>query len=158
MIKTITSSQGRPVENAFYRITILITVACIIGGIVSLAAIAFLESVAFLNTVLFVAPHTRIQIQDSYLLGLVTVSVPTLGGLLVGRSTSSRSARLAFWTGIYPSGCFIARLWCISRSVWADGLYGKPIWRTSCQTETTYTQPYFNRHRLWCSHRNFNGI
>jgi len=84
MIKTITSSQGRPVENAFYRITILITVACIIGGIVSLAAIAFLESVAFLNTVLFVAPHTRIQIQDSYLLGLVTVSVPTLGGLLVG--------------------------------------------------------------------------
>ena len=84
MIKTITSSQGRPVENAFYRITILITVACIIGGIVSLAAIAFLESVAFLNTVLFVAPHTRIQIQNSQLLALVTVSVPTLGGLLVG--------------------------------------------------------------------------
>ena len=84
MIKTITSSQGRPVENAFYRITILITVACIIGGIVSLAAIAFLESVTFLNTLLFVAPHTRIQIQNSQLLGLVTVSVPTLGGLLVG--------------------------------------------------------------------------
>jgi CIC family chloride channel protein len=84
MINTITSSQGRPVENAFYRITILIIVACIIGGIVSLAAIAFLEAVAFLNTLLFVSPHTRIQIQDSLLLGIVTVAVPTLGGLLVG--------------------------------------------------------------------------
>ncbi len=55
-----------------------------LGGIASLAAIAFIESVSWLNDVLFISPRSRIQVQSTKLLTLATILVPVMGGLVVG--------------------------------------------------------------------------
>ena len=58
--------------------------ACGLGAVVSLAAIAFVECVDWLNHVLLISPRTRIQVQSPWLLTAATILVPTLGGVLVG--------------------------------------------------------------------------
>ena len=68
----------------FYRVTILAVMACMLGAVVSLAAIAFVECVDWLNDILLVSPRTRIQVQHPLLLTAATILVPTLGGILVG--------------------------------------------------------------------------
>ncbi len=74
-------AQGGPV----YRIAILMLMALLVGGIVSLAAIAFVELVDWLNSALLISPRARAQaVGTSWLVPLATVVVPTLGGLLVG--------------------------------------------------------------------------
>ncbi|MGB1257242.1 MAG: chloride channel protein [Thiolinea sp.] len=70
--------------SAVYRITVLLIMACFLGVVVSFLAIAFVECVFWLNNILFIAPHSRIQIQDSWVLPTLTLLVPTAGGLLVG--------------------------------------------------------------------------
>lgn len=67
-----------------YRIAILSLLALVLGGLASLAAIAFIESVSWLNDVLLISPRSRIQLQTPLLLSLATIIVPTLGGLVVG--------------------------------------------------------------------------
>ncbi|MDC1287607.1 chloride channel protein [Gammaproteobacteria bacterium] len=67
-----------------YRIAILSLLALALGSLASLAAIAFIESVHWLNDVLLISPRSRVQVQNPLLLSVVTVMVPTLGGLAVG--------------------------------------------------------------------------
>lgn len=70
--------------GAFYRFTVVSILACVLGALVSLAAIAFVECIDWLNAVLLISPHSRIQINNFFLLAVVTVVVPVLGGLVVG--------------------------------------------------------------------------
>ncbi len=84
MFKTTIPENNETPGSAVYRITVLLIIACFLGIVVSLLAIAFVECVFWLNHVLYISPHNRIQIQDSWLLPTVTLLVPTLGGLLVG--------------------------------------------------------------------------
>lgn len=73
----------RPFQAAF-RLTIIALMAIVIGGVVSMAALAFVECVFWLNDRLLISPRSRVQVNSPWLLGLATVMVPTLGGLLVG--------------------------------------------------------------------------
>ena len=67
-----------------YRIIALASLALVLGGFASLAAIGFIESVGWLNDVLLISPRSRIQVQNPIVLTLATVLVPVLGGLVVG--------------------------------------------------------------------------
>ncbi|MGB1256800.1 MAG: chloride channel protein [Thiolinea sp.] len=71
-------------SQAIYRLIIITLMACVIGVLVSLAALGFIELVFWLNDVLFISPRSRIQLNHPLLLALLTVLVPTLGGLAVG--------------------------------------------------------------------------
>lgn len=84
MFITTTPENTEVPGNAVYRITVLLIMACFLGVVVSLLAIGFVECVFWLNHHLYISPHSRIQIQDSWLLPTVTILVPTLGGLVVG--------------------------------------------------------------------------
>lgn len=52
--------------------------------LVSLSALVFVECVRWLNTLLLISPRARVQFADPELLAVLTVLVPTAGGLLVG--------------------------------------------------------------------------
>ncbi len=67
-----------------YRIVILSLLSLVVGGLASLAAIAFIESVDWLNDVLLISPRSRVQVQNPLLLSVATIMVPMLGGLVVG--------------------------------------------------------------------------
>ncbi|MGB0847681.1 MAG: chloride channel protein [Thiolinea sp.] len=71
-------------SQAIYRLIIITLMACVIGVLVSLAALGFIELVFWLNDVLFISPRSRIQLNHPLLLAVLTVLVPTLGGLAVG--------------------------------------------------------------------------
>lgn len=73
-----------PPTTILYRFTVLAVMACVLGGLVSLAAIAFVECVSWLNEVLLVSPRARIQVHQPLLLTIATILVPTLGGVVVG--------------------------------------------------------------------------
>src|SRR6056297_3623546 len=67
------------------RMLILTGIALTVGGAASMAAIALLDLVALLNTVLLVAPKARVQWESAPgLVAMMTILVPTLGGLIVG--------------------------------------------------------------------------
>lgn len=70
--------------NASYRFIVLTLMGCGLGTAVSLSALLFVECVSWLNTWLLIAPRARVQFLDPGLLAILTVLVPTLGGLLVG--------------------------------------------------------------------------
>ena len=70
--------------HAVFRLTIITLMAIVIGGIVSMAALAFVECVFWLNDLLLISPRSRVQVHNPWLLGVATVMVPTFGGLLVG--------------------------------------------------------------------------
>ena len=55
-----------------------------IGAVTSLAAMLFVDMVALLNDRLFISPASRQETGSFTLLVLVTVLVPTIGGLVVG--------------------------------------------------------------------------
>lgn len=78
--------------QAAFRLTIIALMAIIIGGVVSMAALAFVECVFWLNDHLLISPRSRVQVHSPWLLGLATVMVPTLGGLLVGYLLQTFSA------------------------------------------------------------------
>ena len=67
-----------------YRIVILSLLSLVVGGLASLAAIAFIESVDWLNDVLLISPRSRVQVQNPLLLSVATIMVPMLGGLVIG--------------------------------------------------------------------------
>src|SRR6056297_263434 len=67
------------------RMLILTGIALTVGGAASMAAIALLDLVALLNTVLLVAPKARVQWESAPgLVAMMTILVPTVGGLLGG--------------------------------------------------------------------------
>lgn len=67
------------------RILILMTLAITTGAVVSIAAIVFAEWLDRLNDLLLISPWSRIQHDSSRVpLWLITLLVPTAGGLLVG--------------------------------------------------------------------------
>jgi len=71
--------------NAVYRIIVVTVCALLIGLTVSLAAIAFVELVVWLNNVLLVSARTRVQYENTrWIIMLATLTVPVLGGLVVG--------------------------------------------------------------------------
>jgi len=74
------SRQG----NTSYRFVVLTLMGCGLGTVVSLAALLFVECVRWLNSALLIAPRARVQFADPTLLAILTVLVPTVGGLLVG--------------------------------------------------------------------------
>jgi len=67
-----------------YRIVILSLLSLVVGGLASLAAIAFIESVDWLNDVLLISPRSRVQVQNPLLLSVATIMAPMLGGLVIG--------------------------------------------------------------------------
>lgn len=67
------------------RMLILTGIALTVGGAASMAAIALVDLVALLNTVLLVEPRARVQWESvPGLVAVMTILVPTLGGLIVG--------------------------------------------------------------------------
>ncbi len=70
--------------NSSYRFIVLTLMGCGLGTVVSLSALMFVECVGWLNTWLLISPRARVQFLDPGLLAVLTVLVPTLGGLLVG--------------------------------------------------------------------------
>lgn len=70
--------------SASYRFIVLTLLGCGLGTVVSLSALLFVECVSWLNTVLLVSPKARVQFLKPQVLSILTVLVPTLGGLLVG--------------------------------------------------------------------------
>ena len=70
--------------SASYRFIVLTLMGCGLGTVVALSALIFVECVSWLNTVLLISPRARVQFLDAKLLAVLTVLVPTLGGLLVG--------------------------------------------------------------------------
>lgn len=67
-----------------YRFVVLTLMGCGLGTLVSLSALLFVECVSWLNTWLLISPRARVQVLDRELLAILTVLVPTMGGLLVG--------------------------------------------------------------------------
>ncbi len=67
-----------------YRFVVLTMMGCGLGTLVSLSALLFVECVSWLNTWLLISPRARVQVLDRELLAMLTVLVPTMGGLLVG--------------------------------------------------------------------------
>lgn len=70
--------------GTIYRFTVVSFMACVLGIVVSLAAIVFVECVRWLSDVLLISAHSRIQLNNLSLLKAITVAVPMLGGVLVG--------------------------------------------------------------------------
>ena len=67
-----------------YRFLVLTMMGCGLGTLVSLSALLFVECVSWLNTWLLISPRARVQVLDRELLAMLTVLVPTIGGLMVG--------------------------------------------------------------------------
>lgn len=68
-----------------YRLIVLTTMAVIVGAVVSMAVLSFVETVRKLNDILLISHRTRVALLDSpFVLAIVTVLVPTIGGALVG--------------------------------------------------------------------------
>lgn len=67
-----------------YRFVVLTLMGCGLGTLVSLSALLFVECVSWLNTWLLISPRARVQVLDRELLAILTVLVPTMGGLFVG--------------------------------------------------------------------------
>ncbi len=67
------------------RIVTVSLLGVVVGGLASVAAVAFVEAVELLNGWLLVSPYARIQYETRPLLvGAATVLVPVAGGLVVG--------------------------------------------------------------------------
>lgn len=72
-------------SNPYYRIAVLSVLSLLIGLITGVAALLFVDSVTWLNKLLLISPRARIQYESQpWLVGMATILVPTIGGLLVG--------------------------------------------------------------------------
>ncbi len=78
-----TEPDGTSAHITLYRMLVLSLIGLTVGSISSFATIGFVELVLWLNDVLYVTQAGREQL-DSGMLAIVTISVLTLGGLLVG--------------------------------------------------------------------------
>lgn len=76
----------RHFQDASRRIAIIIFLGIAIGGIAALLAVGFVDAVHWLNDLLFVS-RSDSRVADSAWLPVITVAVPTLGGLAVGLLT-----------------------------------------------------------------------
>ncbi len=74
----------RPSQHAFTRIVSIALFGIVIGAIASLAAILFVELVGLLNHWLLISARSRMMTDNVPLLVLATITVPALGGLVVG--------------------------------------------------------------------------
>lgn len=68
----------------FKRIATLAVLGLVIGGVVAVIAVAFVEAVLAMNDGLLVSPGSRADHPGGRSLIIVTLAVPTIGGLLVG--------------------------------------------------------------------------
>lgn len=68
----------------FVRMLQLTLLGVVAGGLSALAAIAFVETVLWLNDLLLISARSRMMIGEGWLLIIATVTVPALGGLIVG--------------------------------------------------------------------------
>ncbi len=69
-----------------YRIAVMSFVGLGVGGLASLASLAFIDALFWLNNLLLVSAYSRIQYEaQPELLSAATVLVPTIGGLIVGQ-------------------------------------------------------------------------
>jgi CIC family chloride channel protein len=66
------------------RIATVTLLGICVGCCVALLAVLFVDAVAWLNDTLFISPRSRMLVGDEPWLILVTLAVPTLGGLTVG--------------------------------------------------------------------------
>jgi CIC family chloride channel protein len=66
-----------------YRMLILALIGLVVGSVSSFATIGFVELVKWLNQLLYITSSSRSPLTDGTL-SIVTILVPTLGGLLVG--------------------------------------------------------------------------
>lgn len=77
--------MDRPANWSAYRMAALSAVGLVVGAIAALLAIAFVDLIGLMNAVLLIAPHARVQMDDSSgVLTAATVLVPALGGVVVG--------------------------------------------------------------------------
>ncbi len=74
-----------PARQSLFQAGVLCALGLAVGTLASLAAIGFVEAIERLNALLLIAPHARIQHEDSPdLVRAATVLVPAAGGLAVG--------------------------------------------------------------------------
>ena len=66
-----------------YRMMIVASIGLVVGTISSFATIGFVEIVHWMNRVLYITLESRAEFQGSSL-WIITILVPTLGGLIVG--------------------------------------------------------------------------
>ncbi len=66
------------------RISILTLLGLVIGVIVGVLAVSFVEVVLWLNDLFGISPNSRASILDRQWLTIMTIGIPTIGGLLVG--------------------------------------------------------------------------
>ena len=66
-----------------YRMMIVALIGLVVGTISSFATIGFVEIVHWMNRVLYITLESRAELQSSTL-WIITILVPTLGGLIVG--------------------------------------------------------------------------
>ncbi len=66
-----------------YRMLVIAAIGLVVGTISSFATIGFVEIVHWLNQVLFITAETRSGL-PSGTLTIVTILIPTIGGLIVG--------------------------------------------------------------------------
>jgi CIC family chloride channel protein len=74
--------KARPHLSAF-RMLIVALIGLVVGTISSFATVGFVEIVSWLNNLLYISADSRTGLQPGKLI-LVTLLVPTLGGLIVG--------------------------------------------------------------------------
>jgi CIC family chloride channel protein len=70
-------------QQTIQRMLAISLVGLVVGLITSFATIGFVELVHYLNDILYVSPTSRAQIEGVHL-GLITIAVLTIGGLVVG--------------------------------------------------------------------------
>lgn len=56
-----------------------------VGGVAALAAVGFVNALVWLNDLLLISPRGQMMADDTTLVVLATLLVPTFGGLLVGQ-------------------------------------------------------------------------
>ena len=66
------------------RVTVLTLLGLVIGAVVGVLAVGFVEAVLWLNDVLRIAPDTSLRSPNSTWATVITIAVPTIGGLVVG--------------------------------------------------------------------------
>lgn len=77
------ASVGRA-PLAVVRFLGLVLLGAVIGAVAALVAEGFVAAVLWLNDRLLISPRSRMMFDHPGLLGVLTVAVPTLGGLAVG--------------------------------------------------------------------------
>ncbi len=62
----------------------LVVIGVVVGIVMSCVAVGFVDLVLWVNDVVYIAPRSRMMIGEHFLLPILTVLVPTVGGFLSG--------------------------------------------------------------------------